>query len=167
MLMILPLSSFGAKVWTRAFDRLKMRMSERPDPKRRTRERGVQRVKANSAVTIGKANDPKVSSRPRKRKRPSEAMRRAAARAPAPRADWRKPFVLASPWRMLTDQAGIRVTKAMPKRLTTAIRPAIVRIFGWAATYFNPSLSSARAEARPGLGTNGLSRISLAVIAAL
>ena len=54
------------------------------------------------------------------RNRPSEAMKRAPARAPNPRADWRSPFVVASPWRILTAQAGISVAKANPKRLIDA-----------------------------------------------
>ena len=69
----------------------------------------------------GKANEPNVRSLPRNLNRPSEAMRRALAERAEPRADWRRPFVVASPWRILTAQAGIRVTKEKPNRLTTPI----------------------------------------------
>src|SRR4030042_3516205 len=104
-----------------------MNMLAIPAPTSTTKDNGRWRTKEKARTRIGKKNDPKVRRRPLKLKLPKEAMIRAPMRAPTPRADCSQPFVVASPPRTLTAQAGNKTAKETPKRLVTTIKLLTVR----------------------------------------
>jgi hypothetical protein len=64
-------------------------------------------------------------------KRPREAIIKAPNRAPKPRAECRTPLVVASPPKILTAQAGIKVAKEIPKKLVTATTLIRILIMEW------------------------------------
>ncbi len=96
----------------------------------RSSENGRKCTRAKNAIESGKKNDPIEISFPRYLMYPNDAIASAPKSEPTPRAENKRPFVAASPFRIFTDHAGSNVPKDIPNRLVVATNMMSARIVG-------------------------------------